>query len=879
MTDLAQTRDDDTLAVGSDNDTITGSSDDFIVHHPIREPISTVTNQTAVDAFTINTTEAVGNPKVLSKADGTLFAAYVTRDGDGNFLIKGQSFDASGQKIGDEVTFDMDGSVGFVVDKFDFDIDISPNGQVVVSAYVSNPASDDSPDRLTTAVFEFNDSAEPILQSQQDVPVFNETSDLDQVITSTDDGSQAFFVERDSAGRMVVKQKIDEDGEVTINTVANFNRNDDAELDATTLVSGRTVMILDRNGDDSGGDGRILFKVFGSDGQEVRSGNTGDSNANTHDVTVTAMKNSGILGLDLLFTGFVVAWTEEDGFDSDVQFQLFGSTGFPIGPVKTVGDSGGVDNNNEPTIVALDDGGFIIFYDDDNGANSGINGQRYDFAGQEVGDVFRISNEGFRPDATLTEDNQVAVSYVTNDRELKVEIIQFELNEVFGTVGSDELTGTSAGDLMRGFEGNDILTGLDGDDEIHGGDGDDVLIGGSGDDLFFGGAGSDTFVFSDGDGNNEIRGFNATNDAEKIDLTRVSAITDFTDLVQNRMTQVGDDVLIDLGGGNSLLLKSVDRDDLNASDFLLRFASINGTENDETLTGTENADVIRGLEGDDVIIGGRGDDLLFGGAGSDIFVFADGAGNDEVRGFNATNDAEKIDISGISAAGATDFDALLRDHMQQVGDDVVIDFGSGDTITLRSVQLDDLDVKDFVFRGQTIVGTEADDVLAGGDGDDQINGLAGNDEIDAGDGDDDVTGGLGRDTVFLGDGNDVFRDTEQDGPNGTDTVSGGTGDDTFHGAGGDDVFDGGTGNDLFFAGSGDETFVFADGFGNDTIVDFGADDVLDLSAVSSIESLSELTDDHIRQDGENLIIDDLAGNTITLEGINILDLSGDNFLF
>ncbi len=65
-----------------------------------------------------------------------------------------------------------------------------------------------------------------------------------------------------------------------------------------------------------------------------------------------------------------------------------------------------------------------------------------------------------------------------------------------------------------------------------------------------------------------------------------------------------------------------------------------------TLSGTDGSDVIRGLGGDDTIIGGAGDDILYGGAGSDTVFFEAGDGRDEIRGFNANDDAEKIDLTG-----------------------------------------------------------------------------------------------------------------------------------------------------------------------------------------------------------------------------------------
>ena len=54
-----------------------------------------------------------------------------------------------------------------------------------------------------------------------------------------------------------------------------------------------------------------------------------------------------------------------------------------------------------------------------------------------------------------------------------------------------------------------------------------------------------------------------------IDLCCVPAITGFFDLLNNHMTQQGDDVVIDAGGGDVLTLVGIDIGDLDASDFLL----------------------------------------------------------------------------------------------------------------------------------------------------------------------------------------------------------------------------------------------------------------------------------------------------------------------
>ena len=104
------------------------------------------------------------------------------------------------------------------------------------------------------------------------------------------------------------------------------------------------------------------------------------------------------------------------------------------------------------------------------------------------------------------------------------------------------------------------------DDEITGGAGFDTIVGGTGDDLMAGAFNADIFVFADfggGFGADTISDFEATNVFERIDLRLVSSIRDLDDLLTNHVQQVGSDVLIDAGGGNTILLQNVDRNDLD----------------------------------------------------------------------------------------------------------------------------------------------------------------------------------------------------------------------------------------------------------------------------------------------------------------------------
>lgn len=146
-----------------------------------------------------------------------------------------------------------------------------------------------------------------------------------------------------------------------------------------------------------------------------------------------------------------------------------------------------------------------------------------------------------------------------------------------GDAGDDYIEGLGGRDFLKGGRDNDTLLGGDNEDRLlggkgrdilHGGAGRDVLEGSQGNDTLTGGQGADIFVFAEGHARDVVTDFNALNDAEKLDLQALSAITGYTDLMQNYARQVGSDVEIDTGGGDVIVLQGVDLTDLDVDDFL-----------------------------------------------------------------------------------------------------------------------------------------------------------------------------------------------------------------------------------------------------------------------------------------------------------------------
>lgn len=133
--------------------------------------------------------------------------------------------------------------------------------------------------------------------------------------------------------------------------------------------------------------------------------------------------------------------------------------------------------------------------------------------------------------------------------------------------------GEAAGDLFSSIENlmgsafSDFLKGDSGANALRGGAGDDRLEGYGGNDYLVGGIGNDRFVFGSNTGVDVIWDFMAgagTDDV--IDFSRNPSASTF-EFVLAHATQVGSDTLIDLGGGDQILLHDVTRSALHQDDF------------------------------------------------------------------------------------------------------------------------------------------------------------------------------------------------------------------------------------------------------------------------------------------------------------------------
>lgn len=131
------------------------------------------------------------------------------------------------------------------------------------------------------------------------------------------------------------------------------------------------------------------------------------------------------------------------------------------------------------------------------------------------------------------------------------------------------------------------------------------------------------------------------------------------------------------------------------------------------------------------------------------------------------------------------------------------------------------DIVELTKSGNTYLGTESNDSYNGTSKNDFIFGESGNDNLHGGNGNDAISGGAGNDILY--------------GDSGSDILIGGEGSDTL---------DGGTGNDTLKGGSGDDTYIFAKGYGNDTIIDSEGLNTLRFKGLKPSDILVNGTDEY-----------------------------------
>jgi Ca2+-binding RTX toxin-like protein len=198
--------------------------------------------------------------------------------------------------------------------------------------------------------------------------------------------------------------------------------------------------------------------------------------------------------------------------------------------------------------------------------------------------------------------------------------------------------------ILDGGAGNDSLTGSWGDDTIKSGAGNDFLGDTHGQNNLRGGGGDDTIELGSASTGSVARG----------------------------------------GWGRDTLSSSIGNDSLagNQGRDLL-----SGGGGNDVLKGGRGRDVLDGGDGNDLLVGGLGNDILIGGWGSDTFRFREGSGQDAIIDFDP--DEDRLVILGLENADSI--------SITESGNDVLICFGTSDSILLLETGMSDLTDSNFIF--------------------------------------------------------------------------------------------------------------------------------------------------------------------------------------
>lgn len=457
-----------------------------------------------------------------------------------------------------------------------------------------------------------------------------------------------------------------------------------------------------------------------------------------------------------------------------------------------------------------------------------------------------------------------------------------------GGVGDDELYGANATDgqnKIYGREGNDTIydgdqgayiEGNEGDDTIRAGGGNDVIDGGTGNDYIQDDHGDDTIVFKAGYGTDTI------SDAAGNNTLSLSGLS-----IENATAyKEGNDLKLAFDTGDNLIIKQyfdgAAFQNFSVNGVLLGnlINGYNGTENDDwmnapntnntTLYGNGGNDTLNGGDNADTLDGGEGTDYLYGGNGDDTYIFGKGYGSDTIEDWNGSSIVKLTDINIDEVSISNSNDSALVLTVDGTGDTLTIngykwnqggytfEFADGTTDTVNKdtwIWESDLGSSSDDTTGDSGTGDNTTDNPNTDDGTTQpdvdnteeytVNGSA-NAEwlsapnnnggvIDAGDGDDGLNGGSGSDKLY-----------------------GGAGKDNLYGNDRDDILDGGADADSLNGGNGTDTYIFAKGYGNDTVNEWSNDvTVIKLTDIRS----DEIT---LNSQSENNLVISVSGTSDTL---------------
>ena len=359
---------------------------------------------------------------------------------------------------------------------------------------------------------------------------------------------------------------------------------------------------------------------------------------------------------------------------------------------------------------------------------------------------------------------------------------------IVGTDGRDEITVRSGTEVIVGLGGNDLIrVGRAGDFYVCAGGGEDTVITGRARNHVRGGGGNDRLISrTDYEELPANRFFGGSGDDRLVGSSGRDHMIPGpgNDYITDEGTDPYKPDTLDLSSAERGVRVSFERHTIRGQgrDTFFRMERVIGSSHDDALIGDEDPEWFFAGAGSDSLDGGGGDDYLTGGPGGDDV--SGGNGNDFIYEGVAHEAPERSDDRLDGGAG---YDWVSYE-------DPFTDVSSGVHLDLRTGRASAVNGEDTLAGIEGAIGTSADDVLLGDEGDNNFLDLIGRDEV-RGNGGDDVLGEF-NDTAAASGWVVVSPESE--------------GDDVLDGGDGRDRIDGGPGSDSLIGGDGDDTIEAAD---------------------------------------------------------------------
>ena len=407
--------------------------------------------------------------------------------------------------------------------------------------------------------------------------------------------------------------------------------------------------------------------------------------------------------------------------------------------------------------------------------------------------------------AKLIQEQSVVAPYIIDAIRAAGENLDHNISTYLKNFGDLNAYITNGNDTINGTSGNDYIDGLSGNDVIYGNDGDDTLVGNAGNDRLIGGNGNDTYIFNAGWGNDTIDNSSNDDPSSCEDTIQFGSDVSVDDIVIKR--QENDLILSTKDGSNTLRVFSyfVEAGATNNTIKYIKFAdgttwtyedvrlawnqnpvsvdggvTLEGDDNDNSLSGGSGNDILIGNggndnisagSGNDTILAGSGDDYIDGGSGNDSYYYNYGDGMDTISDngnfdvivFNRGIDPEKLVYRNegndlrIMIDGSETQGVLIKNFFSSI-DYKIEELHFADNVVIRLSEIGLVLTQKNI--GETVTGTEFGDTIYANDGFDTVNAGKGDDIIIGGKGNDQLNGGEGNDTYIynIGDGLDTISD-------------------------------------------------------------------------------------------------------------------------